>query len=186
MSNIVERFYEVIDKIGKRNILLAVFVLLALVTAGLYTTFSLYTTSNGLNIVDGIRTYEFILGENKTNSVVVPAKSNKNISIKVSNNSDTTLKYGLYYSSVDSIIDTSIGYIESTKKLPQTTIAPNQDYLVDIRIFNLSSSPVTIDLGIAYGTANGGELNIPSGKNLLEKFHIGHSTIQALRSKNEI
>ena len=61
MSNIVERFYEVIDKIGKRNILLAVFVLLALVTAGLYTTFSLYTTSNGLNIVDGIRTYEFIL-----------------------------------------------------------------------------------------------------------------------------
>lgn len=170
MSNIVERFYEVIDKIGKRNILLAVFVLLALVTAGLYTTFSLYTTSNGLNIVDGIRTYEFILGENKTNSVVVPAKSNKNISIKVSNNSDTTLKYGLYYSSVDSIIDTSIGYIESTKKLPQTTIAPNQDYLVDIRIFNLSSSPVTIDLGIAYGTANGGELNIPSGKNLLEKY----------------
>lgn len=39
MSNIIERFYEVIDKIGKRNILLAVFVLLALVTAGLYTTF---------------------------------------------------------------------------------------------------------------------------------------------------
>ena len=42
MSNIVERFYEVIDKIGKRNILLAVFVLLALVTAVIYYIFSIY------------------------------------------------------------------------------------------------------------------------------------------------
>lgn len=84
MSNIIERFYEVIDKIGKRNILLAVFVLLALVTAWLYTTFSLYTTSNGVKYCWCIRTYDLYLDENKTNSVVVPAKSNKNISIKVS------------------------------------------------------------------------------------------------------
>ena len=68
----------------------------------MYQTFSAYTASEGMSIIDGIKTYKFILNEsNNTNTVVIAAGSSKNLEITVSNDSESDLLYGLYYKSND-------------------------------------------------------------------------------------
>ena len=171
MSKIINKFYDVIDKIGKRNFILAIFVLIVFIVGGLYTTFSMYTEFGGISIVDGVKTYNFILNNNNdNNSITVSSGSSRVINVKISNPDDIALKYGLYYSSIDSLLDVYIGYQDDTDKLPVDTIEANQDYVVSLKILNLSSDSVTIDFGVSYGLEQGGELVLPSGKSFVELY----------------
>ena len=61
LSNFIEKFYQFVDKIGKQNFILIVFILFIILLTGLYQTFSLFTSSEGMDIVDGVKTYHFIL-----------------------------------------------------------------------------------------------------------------------------
>ena len=134
MSKIINKFYDVIDKIGKRNFILAIFVLIVLIVGGLYTTFSMYTEFGGISIVDGVKTYNFILNNNNDNNrITVSSGSSRVINVKISNPDDIALKYGLYYSSIDSLLDVYIGYQDDTDKLPVDTIEANQDYVVSLK-----------------------------------------------------
>ena len=114
MEKYLNRFYDVIDKIGKHNFILIIFIFVAILSTGFYQTFSLYTESEGLSILNDIKTYSFILKNNgEENSVVVAANSSKNIDITVSNESESNLKYALYYSTTASMNDINIGYLEN-------------------------------------------------------------------------
>lgn len=171
MNNIINKFYNIVDKIGKRNIILIIFLLIVIIVAGLYTTFSLYTTTNGTSLVDGIMTYKFILNNsNEESSVTIASGSSKNVAITISNPESMSLKYGLYYSSTDDISSVNIGYLSTSSKLPKGTISGNNNYTVTIKIDNTSSTLVTIKFGIVYGLENGGELSLPSGKNWLDEY----------------
>lgn len=171
MNQIIDKFYNIVDKIGKRNFVLAVFILIILIVAGLYTTFSMYTEYKGVSVIDGVNTYEFVLNNNNDkNSVVITGGSSRNINIKISNLDDTTLRYGLYYSSIDSLIDVYIGYKENSSKLGVDTIGANEESVVSLKILNFSNNSVTIDFGIVYGLENGGDLVAPSGKSFVELY----------------
>ena len=65
LSNFIEKFYQFVDKIGKQNFILIVFILFIILLTGLYQTFSLFTSSEGMDIVDGVKTYHFILNKRR-------------------------------------------------------------------------------------------------------------------------
>ena len=112
LSNFIEKFYQFIDKIGKPNFLLIVFILFIIFLTGLYQTFSLFTSSDGMDIVDGIKTYQFILNRDvEENTLTIPANSSRNLQVTVSNLEDISLKYGIYYSSPSDLSSVSLGYL---------------------------------------------------------------------------
>ena len=170
MKKILNRIYCLEEKIGKQNFILLGFITVFIIITGLYQTFSLYTSSEGVSLLDGIKTYKFILGtENVENSVTVAAGSSKNVSITVSNQDKIKLKYGIYYTSSDILTDVDLGYKWDTDYLPNGLIDSNQDYIVTIQIDNNSSSDITISFGIMYGLESGGDLVPGENQHFLEK-----------------
>ena len=171
MKKFLIKFYDMIDKIGKRNFMLLTFVLFFLVISGLYATFSLYTSSEGLSIVDGVKTFKFVLNSDNTeNSVTIAAGTSKNIAITVSNTDEIDLKYGIYYSSSADLTNVFLGYKYNTDYLPNGIIDSGEDYIVTIQVVNDSTSNVTLNFGILYGVENGGDLILETGQYWLDLF----------------
>ncbi len=170
MNKILSKFYSFVERIGKRNAILIVFIIIVLLVTGLYQTFSLYTEGNGVSIIDGLKTYKFILGEDRENSVTIAAGTSKNLAITISNHDKINLKYGIYYSSSDDLTDVSIGYLESSDYPASGTIFDNQDYIVTIKVVNHSNHDVTLKFGISYGLENGGELILETGKTWVQRY----------------
>lgn len=158
VSNILDKFYNFVEKVGKPNFILMVFVLVVFIVTGLYQTFSLYTTIDGTSVVDGLTTYKFILANGTENSVTIAANSSKNLDVTVSNEDSIALNYGIYYSSTSDLTDVNVGYLSSSDYPGTGLIAANSDYVVTMKIDNNTDFEVTIQLGVAYGLPNGGEL----------------------------
>ena len=115
MKRYLEKINNIINKIGKYNFILIVFIICILVITSLYQTFSLYSESEGVTTVNGLDTYSFILGDNSyINSTTISPGSSKYIDMTISNSSDTPLKYSLNYSTLDTN-NIIIGY----KKIPK-------------------------------------------------------------------
>ena len=92
MSGLLDKINKIIDKIGKRNFILVIFILFVIIVSGLYGTFALFTASDNYSIIDGIKTYKFILNANNTtNSITIPANSSKYVAITVSNSESSKL-----------------------------------------------------------------------------------------------
>ena len=171
MKQIFDSLYHFGHKIGRRNVVLILFVISVVVISGLYTTFSLSTYSGGITVVDGIKTLKFILGnDDEENSLMIAAGSSKNIAITVSNQEDIKLKYGIYYSSLDDLEDVEIGYYHSTEYLPNGIIEPHQDYVVTLQIVNHTDEIKNISFGLVYGLEAGGELVIEENQHFLEEM----------------
>ena len=168
LERILNKFYSLIDKIGKQNFILIIFIFAMLFVTGLYKTFSLYTASNESEAVDGITTYKFILTNQNENSVTIAAGNSKNLMITISNPEDITLKYGVYYSSSDDLTDVNIGYLYTSKYPPNGLINSNADNIVTIKITNNSSNHITITFGTKYGFENGGDLLLESNQHWLD------------------
>lgn len=169
MEKYLNKFYDIIDKIGKQNFLLIVFIIIVVAITGIVQTFSLYTELSGVSIVDGIKTYQFILNANNTtNTIIIPANSSKNIDITVNNDSSAKLLYGIYYTSNNN--DVNIGYLPRTSHLPNATIEANSDNVVTIRVKNSSDNNASITFGVKYGFENGGELTLEEGQSWLEEY----------------
>ena len=170
MEKYLNKFYDFIDKIGKHNFILIIFIFIVFLTTSLYQTFSLYTESEGLSILDGKDTYSFILdASNVTNSVTIASGASKNIDITVRNDSDVPLKYGLY-SSEESNADTNFifGYSTVTKHLPNGVIPAKTNYVVTLKVYNYTDENKTINFGVQYEFANDAELILDS-----EQYGIG-------------
>ena len=171
MHKYLNKFYDVIDKIGKHNFILIIFVFIILLVTGLYQTFSLSTVSEGMSIVDGIETYKFILDKNNDiNSVTIAAKNSKNVAITVSNDSDIDLTYGIYYSTNNLLSDINAGYLLTSKYSANGTIPSKTSYSVLIKIDNISDEDITINLGLKYGFPNGGELELEEKEHWLKEY----------------
>ena len=163
MENKLNNLFKIIEKIGKHNILLILFVFVTFIVTGLYQTFSIYTSSETPEIIDGLTTYKFILNKDETsNTIKVAANTSKNMDIIVSNNSDTLLKYGIYYSSTNTLSDVIINYSKDSKHKATGLIEPNSNYIVSIKVINNSNEDITIDFGLSFGLENGGDLPIES------------------------
>lgn len=179
MKKYLNKFYDITDKVGKHNFILIIFIFVALISAGLYQTFSMYSESEGLKVVNGLDTYSFILNaNNETNSVTIAAGSSKYLDITVTNASEVDLKYGLYYSSIDTE-NVIVGYKDTTTNLPSGIISGNTNYYVTVRIINYSEYDVTIDFGVKFGFENGGELILDSNQYWVDKFPLLLSEVEA-------
>lgn len=171
MIGLIDKINRIIDKIGKRNFVIAIFVLFVVIISGLYGTFSLFTSSEGVSVIDDIKTYKFILGSSDdVSSVTIPSLSSKYVAITVSNSEDRLLKYGIFYSSSSSLESVDLGYLSSSDHFGSGNIDANSDYMVTIKVYNATSSSVTIDFGIVYGLESGGDLTLPTGKSWLEEY----------------
>ena len=169
MEKVLNKFYNFVDKIGKHNVMLILFIFIVTLITGLYTTFSIYTSTDPSEILNGLTTYKFILTDDANmTSVTIPANSQKGIEVTVSNNEDNELKYGIYYSSSDTLTDVSLGYSPNSKHPGTGMIKKNSNYIVTIRVDNKSTNNITIDFGLAFGLPNGGDLALPSGKNWIQ------------------
>ncbi|MEE3343236.1 MAG: hypothetical protein VZS44_04010 [Bacilli bacterium] len=170
MRKVVDKFYNLVDKIGKMNLALFFFVLIILIIARLYNTFSLNTQVSE-SFVNGIKTYEFILNSNnENNSVIVTGNSQKYISIKISNPDNIKLKYNLYYSSDDALTNVYIGTRKESSKPSKGLIDGKENYIIDVNMLNLSDSNVTINFGVEYGLEKGGDLELPDDKVWLSEY----------------
>ena len=54
---LVEKLDRFANKIGKHNVMLVSFITVVLLITGLYSTFSLFTSSEGIHIIDGLTTF---------------------------------------------------------------------------------------------------------------------------------
>ena len=101
-----------VDRVGREKVVLLVLILLIISIVGIYSTYSLYTSSDDVSIIDGMKTYKFILSSNnKTNSVTLDYDSSKYISLSVSNPEKIKLKYGISYNSADDLTNVDVGYL---------------------------------------------------------------------------
>ena len=159
LKNIIEKFWKFVDKIGKPNFVLVVLILFFIVITGLYQTFSLYTSSGGESVVDGVKTYQFILNNDSSeNSVTVPANSSKKYHITVFNPENISLKYGVYYSSSSDLSSVTFGYL-SYSAYPASGVIPSKGkYEISLRIDNNSDSDIPVKIGVSYGLEDGGDL----------------------------
>ena len=173
MKRVLQRIKSWILQIGIPNAILILFIFISVCVTALYQTFSLYTASEGLSIVDNIKTYQFILSaSNQENSVTIAAHSMKKFTLTISNSDDVQLIYGVYYSSSDNLDDVDVGYTSVSEYQGSGTIPANQNYVVDCQVYNGSTNDVTISFGIKYGFENGGSLILDTGEIWLEKSRI--------------
>ena len=161
LKNIIEKFWKFVDKIGKPNFVLVVLILFFIAVTGLYQTFSLYTSSEGATVADGVKTYQFILNNDNTeNTVLVPANSSKKYHVTISNSEDKSLKYGVYYNSSSDLSYVNLGYLKYSTYQPNGVIPSNGKYEVSLRIDNNSDSDIPVKIGVSYGLENGGDLEL--------------------------
>ena len=183
MKKILNQIYYLEDKIGKQNFILLGLIIAFIVITGLYQTFSLFTSSEGISLLDGIKTYKFILGaDNVENSVTVAVGSSKNIAITVSNNDKIKLQYGIYYTSNSDLTDVDLGYQHDTEYLPNGFIDSGEDYIVTIKVYNNSQSNVTIQFGILYGLETGGDLVLGENQYWLDIIYPYKTEVEYLES----
>ena len=183
MEKVLNKFYDFIDKIGKPNFIFLVFIIFIILVTGLYQTFSLFTSTDGTSIIDGILTYKFILNNDNTeNSITIAADNTKNIMLTISNPETLNLKYGIYYSSSDDLTNVSLGYLSSSEHKATETIASKNDYIIKLKVNNASSSDVTIKFGISYGLETGGDLQLDTGKHWLGEYYPYKETLEYLES----
>ncbi len=169
----MNKIYNFINKIGKQNIILIIFILFVIAITSLYQTFSLVTTTDTSRIIEGLLTYKFILNSDNNNySITVAANSSKNAMLTVSNTEEIKLKYGIYYGSTSSLTSVTIGYLSTSEHQGTGLIEGKTDYIVYLKIKNDSSSDITINFGVSYGFENGGDLLLDTGKHWLSLYEI--------------
>ena len=183
MRKLLDKFCHFVDKIGKYNFALAMFLIIVFVVMGLYTTFSLRTYSDDFSIIDGIETYKFIISaSDKGNIVTIPSKSSKNIAITVTNPEKVRLKYGIYYSTIVDLSDVMIGYLSTNDYQAVDILEADSEVIVTIKIYNDSDNDVMISFGLIYGLENGGELKKDNTKEWVkeleyERFNLNEAKV---------
>ena len=169
MKKFIKKFNNYIEKIGKINFVLVIAFVLFLISVGIYQTYSLLTSSQGISYSSNTKTYKFIIGDNKENEITIGADDSKYIDITIMNNKEIDLLYSLYYNMDTPSENIIIGYLDNTSNLPNGIINKNSKSVVSIKIMNNTSVNQKITIGISSGTTSGGELKT-DGTKITEKI----------------
>ncbi len=161
----------------QNKFLLAIILLAVIAVAGSfsYAIFTSVTTGeNVLTILTG-NLYPLIESDafNEQKQVIVPANSDKNFVIKLSNINNKSAKMNLYYSSENDSSNVSVVYLPDGDKAPgkegivlNKYGETNSSKTISVIIGNYSSSSITITFGSDAGLSNR-TLDFPSGKNVI-------------------
>ncbi len=166
-------------KISKIYIISVILITLLLLTS--YFSYAMFTVtkekSNAISIVTGNLTYELLIDGVKSNTLTVAANSRQDFIVTLNNPNSRVARFNFYYLG-DLPNGVDIGYIERNEfnnpplktginLEPVSTIGSSNTYIV--RLTNITSSSVTINLGVSVGL-DYNDLNLPSDGHLLRKI----------------
>ena len=152
--------------------MLAVITLLGIVIVPTYAKFThSQSTENdivGINMNFDIK----ISGIDQYEEIEVLAGNSYEFNVDISNNTDSTLYYGVWYKMVipnkmpnDETIE--IGKIKGTTTNTNGTIASENNTIVSVGIVNKTSSTIKIYIGVNSSSTNVGDIEYTNGKKLI-------------------
>lgn len=171
MDKYLNKFYDIIDKIGKHNVMLVIFIFFVTLVTGLYSTLS-FSSYEGVEIIDGLETYKFILNPEDSTSIKVAANSSKKLDITISNDGKTNFKYGVYYSSYDSLDNVIVSYDPYNGISASGIMTSDGEYSVVVYVENNTNIDVEIEFGVSFGFEDGGDLVLKDGQHWIEEMFL--------------
>ena len=153
-------------------------ILITCITVGSYISYAMFTVTeeknNAISIVTGNLYYELTVDGNDSTALVVEADSFKEFIVTLKNPNNRPTRLNLYYVGNESN-EVDVAYIEEGyHQLPAATgenFASGESKHYKIRVSNISSSPVSVNLGVEAGL-DYNDLSIPSDGHEIRKMTI--------------
>ena len=154
-----------IKKIPLRYVILVIVLIVCIIGAGIYTTYSYYSYNYSVNNVVKINTVNEIskvVTLDEGHVVGVLPGERVSIELNITNSTSKTLNYACWYE----LIDGSLDSVRATQNAATSgTISASTTLNRIIRIYNNGTSEVVLNVG-ASGTEDN-NLSLPSTKNLI-------------------
>ena len=153
-------------------------ILITCITVGSYISYAMFTVTeekaNAISIVTGNLYYDLKVDGTASNTLTVPANSFKEFVVTLKNPNNRPTRLNLYYVGNESdAID--VAYIEEGyHQVPAATgenFASGESKQYKIRVSNISSSPISVNLGVEAGL-DYNDLSIPSDGHEIRKMTI--------------
>ena len=145
----------------KHLVIVGVIILSAIVILGLYQTFAL----SGDITKDTSGYYNVTVTDGTT--VTVPAGSTKTVYYKLTNTNKGIVKYGIGYSGTN----ITVKYYTDTTDPVTGTVDYGKSKYIKLSVENTGTTSSTATLSTILGYENGGDLIVPSGKNLVTEVY---------------
>ena len=153
-------------------------ILITCITVGSYISYAMFTVTeekaNAISIVTGNLYYDLKVDGTASNTLTVPANSFKEFIVTLKNPNNRPTRLNLYYVGNESN-EVDVAYIEEGyHQLPAATgenFASGESKHYKIRVSNISSSPVSVNLGVEAGL-DYNDLSIPSDGHEIRKMTI--------------
>ena len=153
----------------KRNYLLSIIVI-GLITLSLYSTYAMFTVSVSTNDIVNLNA-NIIPTNTETieyERLTIKSKEKKVVEFTVSNNTNSSLYYGVWYEMIKPTSindDIVIGKKEDTQNDTLGQLFSNTNAKVSFVIENKTSSSIIINVGVGYSSTS--SLNLPTNRYLI-------------------
>ena len=160
----------------KKNYLLSIIVI-GLITLSLYSTYAMFTVSIETNDIVKLSASTLPTSTEivEYERVTIGSNEKKTIEFTVTNNTNGSLYYGVWYEMInptsinDSII---IGKKEDTLNDTLGQLSSNSNAKVSFIIENKTSSSIIINIGVGYSTTS--SLNLPTNRYLITEIYLNN------------
>lgn len=154
-----------IKKFPLKNLIIVIILIIGLVGAGIYTTYSYfsynYTVNNVVNI-NTVSTINKVITLDEGRVVGVLPGESVSVELNITNSTSKTLNYACWYE----LINGSLTSVRVTQSAATSgTISANTTLNRIIRIYNNGTSEVVLNVGASGAEDN--NLSLPSTKNLI-------------------
>ena len=159
-----------INFVEKKELIIVTILTFLIALTGILATYAIDTKLSYNDTTDYNMSLSFDLSSSTNKQVTIPKGKTKFFDIDVKNSNSGTIKYGIAYSMVTpSTLPSGVTIAKSWKSANPTSglINANATLPVTIAVENTSSTDVTIALSIINGYEKGGDLVVPSGKNMI-------------------
>ncbi len=163
------------------KIYMLVMIIITLLILGSYFSYAMFTVtkekSNAISIVTGSLNYKLEVDGSNSNTLTVSPNSSKDFIITLSNPNNRIARFNFYYIG-DIPSDVEIGYLnEEGINIPPVETGMNLEKIdtsgssntYKIRVNNISSNSVTINLGVSVGL-DYNDLVLPSDGHLFKEY----------------
>ena len=157
----------------KRNYLLSIIVI-GLISLSLYSTYAMFTASVSTNDIVNLSASSIPTNTEtiEYERLTIKSKEKKVIEFTVSNNTNSSLYYGVWYEMIKPTSindDIVIGKKENTQNDTLGQLQSNSNAKVSFVIENKTSSSVIINIGVGYSSTS--SLNLPTNRYLITEVY---------------
>ena len=152
------------------TILLLLVISFAIIS--IYATFAYNEEAGKLDASQADHNLVYTLKENSSKQISIAPNEEKFVDIVLTNTYDSTVRYGMYYSLMNSSKKPDgleITLAKESIDLLENTIKPNQTRSVSIHVTNNSSEDINIIIGALIGFENGNIADLVKSNEVLIK-----------------